>query len=454
MMNILVITIDQLRWDALSCAGNKEIHTPNIDRLSREGVRFTRAFTNAPACMPARASLLTGRFPHAHGVRGGGVQLSEHEVTFPHILSQRGYHTAHIGKLHVQNHTYRDHTAPHPGYGYRTLQITDERGTYRDPYTQWVERNYPEYAEAVRMEPGALRVRNQTDHLPVKGGFPAKASHSRWVSEASIEFLQQFGSAPFMLWSSFFDPHSPFIVPSDMTGRYDPATLSLPRNCEIHAENEEMIRQKKASYYTLVSHVDDCVGLLLAHLEDSGLSERTTVLLSSDHGEFLGDRGRWGKGRSEDESIRIPMIIRTPDKRDESRVVDEVVQLFDLAPTICDLTGSMKPHSMQARSLLPLLKGEPDPGRVPFALVELNRELSRTDTAEVFEKTLRSKDYRLTVRSNEERGELYDLTKDPHQLVNVWDDPEYRDIRAELTGMLLQRLIQTESTLPVRTNPF
>ncbi|MFD0680223.1 MULTISPECIES: sulfatase family protein [unclassified Paenibacillus] len=454
MMNILVITIDQLRWDALSCAGNKEIETPNIDRLSMEGVRFTHAFTNAPACMPARSSLLTGRFPHAHGVRGGGVRLSEQEVTFPQILSQRGYHTAHIGKLHVQNHTYRDHTAPHPSYGYRTLQVTDERGTYRDPYTQWVERNHPQYAEAVRIEPGATRVRNQTDHLSVNGSFPSEASHSRWVSEASIEFLREFGSAPFMLWTSFFDPHSPFIVPSDLLGRYDPNELSLPRNCEITAENEAVIRQKKAAYYTLVSHVDDCIGRLMAYLDESGLSERTAVLLSSDHGEFLGDWGRWGKGRSEDESIRIPLIVRTPDIMDRGRVVDDVVQLFDLAPTICDLTGSMKPHSMQARSLLPLLKGEEDAGRVPFALIELNTEVSRTDTAEVFEKTLRSQEYRLTIWSNQEKGVMYDLRLDPLQLNNVWSDPGYQKIRDKLIWELLQRLIQTENTLPVRTNPF
>ncbi|NOU95856.1 sulfatase-like hydrolase/transferase [Paenibacillus sp. LMG 31456] len=454
MMNILVITIDQLRWDALACAGNKEIETPNIDRLGKEGVRFTHAFTNAPACMPARSSLLTGRFPHAHGVRGGGVRLSEQEVTFPQLLSQRGYHTAHIGKLHVQNHTYRDHTAPHPSYGYRTLQVTDERGTYRDPYTQWVERNHPEYADAIRIEPGMTRVRNQTDHLSGNGSFPAKASHSHWVSEASIEFLQEFGSSPFMLWSSFFDPHSPFIVPLDLLDRYDPNALSLPRNCEITAENEAMIRQKKAAYYTLVSHVDDCIGKLLDYLDESGLSERTAVMLSSDHGEFLGDWGRWGKGRSEDESIRIPMIVKAPNIKGGGRVVDDIVQLFDLAPTICDLTGSMKPHSMQARSLLPLLRGEEDPERAPFALIELNSEVSRIDTAEVFEKTLRNRDYRLTVWSNQEKGVLYDLRLDPLQLNNVWSDSSYQKIRDKLIWELLQRLIQTENTLPVRTNPF
>lgn len=205
-MNILLITVDQLRWDAISCSGNHEIETPHIDRLSSQGARFTHAFTNAPACMPARSSLLTGRFPHAHGVRGGGVRLSEQEVTFPQILSQRGYHTAHIGKLHVQNHTYRDHTSPHPSYGYRTLQVTDERGTYRDPYTQWVERHYPEYAKAVRIEPGASRVRNGTDHMSSEGSFPAKASHSRWVSDTSIEFLREHGGTPFMLWASFLIP--------------------------------------------------------------------------------------------------------------------------------------------------------------------------------------------------------------------------------------------------------
>ncbi|WP_028549536.1 sulfatase family protein [Paenibacillus sp. UNC451MF] len=457
MMNILIITVDQLRWDALSCAGNKEIHTPHIDRLAEEGVRFAHAFTNAPACMPARSSLLTGRFPHAHRVRGGGVRLSVEEVTFPHILSQRGYHTAHIGKLHVQNHTYRDHTAPHPSYGYRTLQVTDERGTYRDPYTQWVERNHPEYADAIRLEPGAVRVRSHTDHLSARGDFPASASHSKWVSTASIEFLERYGGAPFLLWSSFFDPHSPFIVPTDLADRYDPKAMSLPRNCEITSDNEEAIRQKKAAYYTLVSHVDDCVGEILRHLDESGLADRTAVLFSSDHGEFLGDYGRWGKGRSEDESIRIPMIVRTPEMKKQppsSRVIEDVVQLFDLAPTICDLTGSMKPHSMQARSLLPLLKGEGDPGRIPFALIENNFEVSRINTAEVFEKTLRSRDYRLTVWSDREDGELFDLQQDPLQSTNVWNEPKYKEVRAELLWKLLHRLMQTENTLPVRTNPF
>ncbi|MCS7463488.1 sulfatase-like hydrolase/transferase [Paenibacillus doosanensis] len=457
MMNVLLITVDQLRWDALSCAGEGGAHTPHIDRLAREGVRFSQAFTNAPACMPARSSLLTGRFPHAHGVRGGGVRLSEREVTFPQIVSQRGYHTAHIGKLHVQNHTYRDHTAPHPGYGFRTLQVTDERGVYRDPYTQWVERNYPEYADAIRIEPGASRVRSRTDHAETTGAFPARASHSRWVGEASVEFLREYGNAPFLLWSSFFDPHSPFIVPSDLAGRYDPADMPLPRKCDITSDNEESIRKKRAAYYTLVSHVDDCVGEILRYLDESGLAKRTAILFSSDHGEFLGDYGRWGKGRPEDESIRIPMIVKTPEMTEAPpvpRVVDDIVQLFDLAPTICDLTGSMKPHSMQARSLLPLLGGGTDPGRPPFALIEHNFETSRTDAAEVFEKTLRSKDFRLTVRSGRDDGELYDLRTDPAQDRNVWDVPEYAEIRFGLVWQLLQRLLQTENTLPVRTQPF
>ncbi|MEK3909945.1 sulfatase [Paenibacillus sp. FSL H7-0331] len=453
-MNILLITVDQLRWDAISCSGNHEIETPHIDRLSSQGARFTHAFTNAPACMPARSSLLTGRFPHAHGVRGGGVRLSEQEVTFPQILSQRGYHTAHIGKLHVQNHTYRDHTSPHPSYGYRTLQVTDERGTYRDPYTQWVERHYPEYAKAVRIEPGASRVRNGTDHMSSEGSFPAKASHSRWVSDTSIEFLREHGGTPFMLWASFFDPHSPFIVPSDWADKYDPYSLSLPRNCEITPENEDTIRSKKAAYYALVSHVDDCIGRLLHYLDESGLAEHTAVMLSSDHGEFLGDWGRWGKGRSEDESIRIPMVIRTPDMKGKSRVIEDVVQLFDLAPTICDLTNSMKPQSMQARSLLPLLRGELDEERTPFALVEINMEVSRINTTEVFEKTYRSKDYRLTLWSSRQEGVLYDLNKDPLQLNNVWGEPDYKDIQAELIWQLLQRLMETENTLPARTHPF
>ncbi|TBL75643.1 sulfatase [Paenibacillus thalictri] len=453
-MNILIITVDQLRWDALSCAGNKEIRTPNMDRLCRNGTRFVNAFTNAPACMPARSSMLTGRFPHAHGVRGGGVKLSEAEITFPQIVSQNGYHTAHIGKLHVQNHTYRDHTVPHPSYGYRTLQVTDERGTYRDPYLQWVERNYPEYAEAVRVEPGAVRVSKATDQLSAVGQFPAKASHSRWVSETSIDFLRKHGQSPFMLWTSFFDPHSPYTIPNDLQERYDPYALSLPFQSGATPENENEIRRKKANYYTLVSHVDDCIGDVLDYLEASGLSETTAVILSSDHGDFVGDYGRWGKGKPEDPSVRIPMIVKVPGIGGGPEEVDDIVQLFDIAPTVCDLTGCMKPASMQARSLLPLIRHGKDPQRAPFALIEFNFEVSRINAAEVFEKTLRSSEYRLTVWSDGREGALFDLRKDPYQLNNIWNDPDYKATRDELILQLLYRLIETENTLPARTNPF
>ncbi|MCY3906765.1 MAG: sulfatase-like hydrolase/transferase [Anaerolineaceae bacterium] len=459
--NVLILYTDQQRHDALGVNGNADIQTPVLDRLAREGVNFDHCFVQNPVCMPSRASFLSGRYPSSLGITHMGVPLPEDVVTLPHLLKPYGYRSANIGKLHFLPHANRDHRVPHPRYGFDHLEIADEPGTYEDAYRAWVASIAPEQLDGLSagLPPGAdvwYRALGLEDSVPhphkwarqdYRGttSFPAAddVTHTAFVAERTINFLQQ-EHGPFLCIAGFYSPHPPWIVPQRWLDLYDRQSLALPGfPPEVEARREaagctdDLLRSARHGYYAMVSEVDWHVGRLLQALEDRGLADNTIVILTSDHGEWLGEHLRWGKGYPGADAVsRVPLLVRWPaGKLHSGHRVSEVVEALDVLPSLLEMAGIQVPPHLQGSSLLPLLHGAQDDSQ-GSAMMEANGW-----------KTLRTADFRYLVH-DDGRESLRDLRADPREYHDVSGDRRYGEALSEHRHLLLQRLLSMERPLP------
>ena len=300
--NILVLYTDQQRWDSLGANGNGEVRTPALDGLAAEGVNFERCIGQSPVCTPSRASFLTGQYPSTLGVDRNGIPVPEDTITLPRMLGNYGYVSANIGKLHFLPHANRDHRRIHPGYGFDHLEISDEPGCYEDAYRAWVRRKAPDQLD-MAIQDG---IKHPEERFPKKAlAFRSRndLTHSAFVAEQSVEFIRLHRGEPFLCIAGFYSPHSPWVAPQEFLDLYDPEKLTLPVfPPEVEAKRSERffsdqeLRSARQGYYAMVSEVDHHVGRILACLEELDLTERTIVVFTSDHGEWLGEHLRYGKG--------------------------------------------------------------------------------------------------------------------------------------------------------------
>lgn len=457
--NILILMTDQQRWDALGINGNPEIKTPNLDRLAEEGVNFDHFFVQNPVCMPSRVSMLTGQYPSTLRILRNGVPVPPETITLPMLLKSYGYISANIGKLHFLPHSNRDHRDPHPSYGFDHLEISDEPGCYEDAYRAWVRRVAPDQLDLI--SPGlppqaevyyrAMGIKDGIRHPPER--FPKKAlpfrgrsdlTHTAFVAERTIQFIRMNRERPFMCIAGFYSPHSPWIAPQEFLDLYDPGSLSIPefppeldaRRSQTFFSDEEL-RSARHGYYAMVSEVDHHVGRILDCLEECGLKGNTIVIFTSDHGEWLGEHLRYGKGMPAHDCIsRVPFILRWPEGiSSPRRTVSKIVEGVDLVPTILEAAGIQVPYHIQGCSLISALEDRGFDGK-SSALTEGMRA-----------KTIRTDRYRY-VSYADGREMLFDLEKDPHGYRNLAGEAGYADILAELRHEMLKRLIQIER--PIR----
>lgn len=390
--NILIIYTDQQRVDALGANGNPAIKTPHLDALVARGRTFTSHFVQNPVCMPSRASFLTGCYPSTLGITHMGVPLPEEIPNIATLFGRAGYHTANIGKLHFLPHANRDHTLPHPAYGFDHLEISDEPGVYEDSYRAWVRRNHP--AQLPHLSLGLPPARRQwldtmkiDDPVPHPDGnrspdgrddfvgaiaFPGDecCSHSAWVGQRTMEHLERRASdtTPFLTIASFYSPHAPWVVPRRFLDLYDPAILPLPT--DIGDKDPAHVRSATHGYYAMVSEVDEWCGRIFSTLERTGLADNTIVVFTSDHGEWLGDAGRFGKGHPGDDPVTcVPLVIAAPGIQAATAPDATMVEAIDVLPTLLELSGQPVPSFLQGQTLVPYLRGE-SPNHRNSALTE------------------------------------------------------------------------------------
>ena len=456
--NVLLLYTDQQRWDALGCAGNPHVRTPNLDALAAEGACFDHAFCNAPTCMPSRASLLSGRYPPGTGVTVNGIEMPEDVPCLQHLLAPYGYHTANIGKLHFRCHSTRRHQDPHPAYGFDTLILSDEPGCYDDAYVAWVRARDPGIVEACRTDtPDAWqgaprRGRGRGLLRPYAFEGPEALTHTAFVADETCAFLERRRADRFFCVAGFYAPHPPLNPPRRFVDMYDTASLPLP----VRAEHEnyrdvtdEQWRRIKAFYYAQVSHIDDQVGRILQTLDACGLSENTIVVFTSDHGEHLGDHGLVSKGSPLDSSSRVPLVVRYPRAVEAGTARSELVEAVDLAPTILDWCGVQAPGFVQGRSVAPLLAGgEYTPRQSAFMMMRIPFGSSY--------KAVRTREalYAAWREGEDLRELLYDLAADPHELYDVAGDTGREALLHAMRTELVRRWFDVEPQYPLRTGAY
>lgn len=478
--NVLLICTDQHRFDVLGAYGNPHVKTPNIDRLAAEGVLFERCYTPNPVCAPTRASIVTGRYPRAHGLWANGVPLPRHERFFTRALAENGYDCGLIGKLHLSA-CFKGRTEPRYDDGFTFFQWAHDptHGSPENQYHRWLERTFPDlYAAA---SSGGFGRRG---HDAV--GFdtmPVEAHYTRWVGEETIRYLRAPGGErrtdrPFFLWSNFFDPHHPFVAPREYLDRYDPASLPLPVGREGELDSKppilaeasrksyggaargyaeytaEELRETVRAYYAMVTFVDDEVGRIVATLDELGLRESTLIVFTSDHGEMLGDHHLMLKGPMMYEgAVHVPLIFSWPGRLPQDDRRQDFASLVDVCATALDAAGLPDLPASQGMSLLPVARGEAA-GR-DYALCEY-RDSGHPYDPPVHVTMLRYGAHKLIVHHGDpatgrtRTGELYDLEADPRELHNLWDDPRAREVRTTLQERLLDTLVATEDRSQAR----
>jgi arylsulfatase len=444
--NILLLMTDQQRWDALGCAGGW-VRTPAMDRLAEEGVRFANAYTNSPVCVPARASLATGRYPHNTGVwKNEAFTLGRGAPTWMRAVRDAGYSTSLFGKTHLHPH----------------------RGDLRD--REDLVRSWGlDHVDEIAGPRAAVRCRsNLTDLWEAAGLYDAYRTDLRsryakkpWVARpsplplelyADVYVAQQAaahlrayaGERPWCCWVSFGGPHEPWDAPEPYASLYDPASMPEPIRAVDDGRDRPRgilddklkeggvpfepgdVARLRANYAGNVTLIDDQISEILRVVGERGELDRTVVAFVSDHGEMNGDHNLIYKQNFLNPAVRVPMILRLPptDHMPAGAVSDAMVELMDVGATLVELAGGRAVDGSLARSLLPVLENPAAPHR-EVALSELRREAM-----------VATPDWKVAVNRRGEVYMLHDLGADPSETRNLAGLPEYE----EVTGRLLRDL--------------
>lgn len=465
--NILFVFPDQHRHDALGCAGNALIDTPNIDRLAASGVRFEQAWCQSPICQPSRAALITGRFPHELGVmRNFGPDMDDAWPTFMKQLQRVGYTTANVGKTHYyaeglvepdRDTDMRENRARVGAFGFDHVVEEFDRYVHaldgvQTPYTEYLKSEgvYEAYRDQIR----SIWRLTERHWDGVTSPLAKEQDLTSFLTrEAQSWLAQQTDDRPFFLQVAYVQPHVPLMGDPEWAGRYSEA--QIPRGpagsdeasavpvwqdylswCGHHANahllTDDYVLRGARQYYAMISLIDECLGRLLDQLDAQGLLDNTWVFYSSDHGEMLGDHGLMAKFNFYRSSVQVPLVIR-PAGGCASRVISELAALVDIGPTILDVAGAPPLADARGRSLLPALSDR-DGGR-ECLFSEIMKQ-SRRSQAPVF-RAIRNHRYRLTLETNSRTPcELFDLQEDPDELHNRVSDRALDSVRSELIERL------------------
>lgn len=405
--NLLFIMCDQLRFDYLSCAGHRTLKTPNIDRLAARGVRFSNAYVQSPICGPSRMSIYTGRYVSSHGATANFVPLRIGERNIGDHLKPLGVRPVLVGKTHMMADTEgmrRLGIDPgsrigvhHREAGFEPFERDD--GVFPDRMMKAIgQPRYNDYlrqrghggdnpwhwaANAVRTETG-LRSGFFNDIADRPAAVDEPDSETPYMTRRAMAFLEQDdGRAPWLLHLSYIKPHWPYIAPAPYNAMYGPRDVQLPIRSERELvdpnplmrhfmkrtagrtfSRDEAIARVVPTYMGLIRQIDDQLGELFEFMEARGLMEDTTIVFTSDHGDYLGDHWMGDKDYFHDPSVKVPLIIADPSpEMDATRgtVCPALVQAIDLLPTFIEHFGGTVPeHQLDGRSLRPLLTGRAD----------------------------------------------------------------------------------------------
>lgn len=468
--NVLFIMSDQIRHDALGCNGNRTIKTPNFDRLAESGVNFKNAFTPDPICVPARACLATGFYPHKcigskenKGIIKKGFPLIAEE------FNKRGYKTYAMGKLHY--HPYMPPGRKRTTHGFKIVELSESGRILKkyDPAARLTGlEEYIDYLKTVGW--GGYSRGNglgNNDVFAAPSIIPEEHYVDKWVTDRTLHYLKKHMESyeePFFMFTSFPKPHSPFDPPRPYDTMYDPRDMPDPvgnasmleerrvhQFHRMHIEYEwdelspEAKKTIKAYYYGLISFQDKQVGRLLDFLEKNALRENTVVVYTGDHGEMLGDFGLYHKKQFYNGAVHIPMIISFPGKLPHSKVAEELTGLQDLLPTLMALTGIPLVTEVDGHDLAEVMFNN-RPVRDYY--------VSQCGNSPKQQYMVCSKDWKYIYHEDGGIEELFNIRNDPDELNNLSAaaEPGIEEVKKNMRDYLIKWCIDNEDNSMISDN--
>ncbi len=451
--NIVFILSDDHAAHAIGCYGSRINRTPNLDRIAAGGVRLDNCFCTNSICAPSRATILTGTYSHVNEVQTLNERMDGRQPTFPQLLQRAGYQTAIVGKWHL------GHGGIHDPTGFDYWNVLPGQGLYHDPkmIEMGTERVYPGYVTDIITDQSLDWLQRRDRERPFLLMCHHKAPHRPW--EPAPRHAELFADGDVPLPDTLDDDYSDRAAaaaaarmrvdrdlgPTDVKAPA-PEGLSLPER------RRWMYQRYIKDYLRCVAAVDEGVGRLLDYLDAEGLAEDTIVIYSSDQGFFLGDHGWYDKRFFYEESLRMPMLVRYPREIPQGRTESRFALNVDFAQTLLDYAGLDAPERMQGQSLRPILRGE--------ATAQWQRSMYYRYFMHVAHHNVyahygvRTERHKLIYYYEKEPAppewELFDLERDPRELHNVYHDPQYAGVVAELKAELtrLRREVGDE------TDPF
>lgn len=459
-INLLLITVDQMRGDCLSAAGHPVVETPNLDKLANNGILFQNAYSATPSCVPARAAIFTGMSQQSHGRVG---YMDKVPWTYPHMLpgelAAGGYHTQCVGKLHVyptRNLCGFHNVVLHDGYMHynrdKSRIKVSEHFDQCDDYLHW------------------LRGQAGVDQDLIDHGLDCNASTvtrpwhleekyhpTNWAVTESIDFLRRRDpSKPFFLWTSFVRPHPPFDPPQVYFDMYKDMDIPLPAigswvDSEAAIKGNQApetafaklkgarLQRALAGYYALITHLDDQIGRLLNGLFEHGVLDNTVILFTSDHGEMMGDHYHFRKSLPYEGSAKVPFMLYDPGNRLSLKggtTLEHVVEMRDIMPTLLEAAGVPIPDSVDGQSVLSLCRGEESEWR---EYIHGEHSLDRLSNHFITDGKMKYIWF-----SQSGREQLFNLMDDPHELTDLADSPSMASELTKWRSILVHELADRE----------
>ena len=472
--NVVFLFSDQHRADGFGHAGDPVLQTPHFDQIAEDGVRFTNAYTTCPVCVPARASLFTASYPHNTGVLDNSAYLPDDHRTWIEELRDGGYYTALVGEAHQRRpEHYRENEESYlPALGFEYIHEIggDWNERYHESYLtdEWQENGlYDVFKDDLdaRMEVAESdSAREAVDKATWASPLPVEDHMDSYVGRQATQFLENYDrDDPFCLYVGFSGPHGPMDPPGEYAELYDPAEMPAPLPDGGHDEwvpspaadyldslgwnpeywTEEMAREYRAAYYGKISLIDHWVGEIIDALADQGELENTLVMYSADHGEFAGDRGRFGKSTFHEQSVNIPLLVRWPSELSAGASCDAPVELVDIGGTAVDAAGMSSgqddPTSETFGFGRSVLAAARTPGNPEAAPREAAHSIHDTRTM------IRTRQYKYAIDEGGRGYLLYDLSSDPDEQRNLVGHPDYAGVEREHRDRLLGFLQRTST---------
>jgi arylsulfatase A-like enzyme len=475
--NLLFIWTDEQRADTMKIYGNHKIHTPNLNKLASESVVFQNPYVSQPVCTPSRSTVMTGLWPHQNTCVTNNIPLPENVKCFPEIVNDPDYISGYFGKWHLGDeiftqHGFQEWKSIEDGY-YKYYSIGKDQDQKSDYWHFLKDHGYEPDTKNNRFSRG-FAARRPLEHCKPK-----------FLEIKTIDFLKRNQNQPFMLYINFLEPHMPFYGPMD--NEHDPKEVDIPMNFDDPLEANEPLRYRLlrqniwekgfgkmslkteqdwrrliANYWGLVTQVDLSVGAILNTLADLGLDENTIVVYTSDHGDMMGSHKMLAKTVMYEESTKVPWLIRLPQVSRKQQVIQNNVSHIDMVPTILDIMNINSQQTLPGQSLLPLIQGgEVKEDHVFIEWNAFNKRVGEAESIMGFSKkeiddainahirTVISPDGWKLCLSNSDKSQLFNLTADPYETVNLFDSGKYQSIIGDLTAKIHQWQRQVKDSVDV-----